>query len=186
MKSVALWIAAVSLVACNRAQPAPVESTPPDDTDPLRGREISPGVSSGDSVEEALSPPAGLDVEALERVPGITGVALRRCTSQPDGFTRCAFTADNGFEARVLFRAFDSNASSQFECESRAGAAADTLTLGAGYSRWDTGESVLTATDSLCFSTQVFQNGALDREESLRVGTELAENAASVARDESL
>ena len=181
MKSVALWIAAVSLVACNRAQPAPVESAPPDDTDPLRGREIPTGV-----IGEALSPPAGLDIEALERVPGISGVALRRCASQSDGFTQCAFTGANGFEARVLFRAFDSNASSQFECESRAGAAADSLTLGAGYSRWDTGESVLTATDALCFSTQVFQNGALDRDESLRVGTELAENAASAARDEAL
>ena len=181
MKSVALWIAAVSLVACNRAQPAPAESTPPDDTDPLRGRESSPSV-----IGEALSPPAGLDVEALERVPGVSGVALRECASQPDGFTRCAFTGANGFEARVLFRAFDSNASTQFECESRAGAAADTLTLGAGYSRWDTGVSVLTATDSLCFSTQVFQNGALDRDESVRVGTELAENAATAARDEAL
>jgi hypothetical protein len=158
-----------------------VESTPPEDNDPLRGREISPG-----AIAEGLSPPAGVDVEALERVPGISGVALRQCAPQPDGFTRCAFTADNGFEARVVFRAFDSNASSQFECESRAGAAADTLTLGAGYSRWDTGESVLTATDSLCFSTQVLQNGALDRDESLRVGTELAENAAAAARAESL
>jgi hypothetical protein len=181
VKAVALWIAAISVVACNRAQPAPVESTPPDDSDPLRGRDNSPGI-----IAEGLSPPAGLDVEALERVPGISGVALRQCAALPDGFTGCAFTADNGLETRVVFRAFDSNASTQFECESRAGAAADTLTLGAGYSRWDTGQSVLTATDSLCFSTQVFQNGALDRDESLRVGTELAENAASAARDESL
>jgi hypothetical protein len=56
------------------------------------------------------------------------------------------------------------------------------LQLGAGYARWETSDAVFVATESLCMSIQVRENGALDRQESLRVATELADNAASIVR----
>jgi hypothetical protein len=181
LKSLAFLAAAAALfAACNHAQTAPTEtSAPPGDPGVTGEGDPSPG----EGVDEALSPPAELEVEAWHRVPGLTGIALRSCAALPDGLTKCAFSGANGFEAHVIYRAFDSSAATQFECESRAGAAAGpTLMLGSGFSRWETSDSVLAATDSLCFAVQVFQNGSLDREESLRVGTELAENAASLAR----
>jgi hypothetical protein len=184
LKSIFLWAAlSVGILACDHAQPAPTETNAPTPPDPGAVGQGDP--SPAGSIDEALAPPAELAVEAWERVPGISSVALRGCALQSDGFAKCSFTAANGFEARVHFRTFDSSASTQFECESRAGVAAGpTLQLGAGYARWETGDAVLVATESLCVSVQVFQNGAFDRDETLRVSTELADNAASIARDE--
>lgn len=176
MKSLFLSALAAFFLACNHAPPAPTAE--PATSGPS-------GASMSDSVDEVVALPPELDLEAWARVPDVAEIARRGCAVQGDEFTKCTFTGANGFEARVQFRAFDSSGTTQFECESRAGAAAGpTLHLGAGYSRWETADAVLVATDALCLSIQVLQNGALDRQESLRVGTELAENAASLARAE--
>jgi hypothetical protein len=185
MKYAAIFVLLAGVSSgCERSSPAPAQEPS------VTSSEAQPRAVVGEAApvvqadELATPPPAAVAVEALEKVPGLSGIAWRGCVAHASGFARCSFTGDGGFEGRVEYKLFDTAASAQFECESLAGAASSTLLLGAGYSRWQGADSVLVATESLCFCVQVRANGAYDAADTLRVATELADNAASLARDE--
>ena len=186
MKYAAIFVSLVGLLSgCERTSSAPADEPPVTSGEAQpRAAEAAAAAPVLPTDEVATPPPAAVAVEALEKVPGLSGIALRGCVAQASGFARCSFTGDSGFEGQVTYKAFDSAATAQFECESLAGAASSTLVLGAGYSRWQVMDSVLVATESLCFSVQVRANGAYDAADTLRVATELADNAAAQARDE--
>lgn len=117
--------------------------------------------------------PPGLDTQAWRRVSGLEAAAVKNCGVGSGDLVTCTFALPGDREARVIYRSVPSLADARFDCEARAGVGA-VLVLDGGPARWTAGDTTFTATNQLCFATQIGATSGIDHNESFRVATALA------------